>query len=102
MLKSRGQKAVEQLLNHIDLLSKRSPKRENDLVTKFLAEAKEQNEFYEWGLAMENLLVNIYEIDFPIDTTTLELTKIAVKECQMDYSKFAFIEELVPGSQNKE
>jgi hypothetical protein len=44
---------------------------------------------------MENLLDNIYEIDFKVDSTTIELTKTAFKECQMDYLKFAFIEKLI-------
>ena len=95
MFKSSGQKAVERLINHIDLILKNSANGQKDLMTKFLADAKETNEYNEWGLAMENLLDNIYEIGFKVDVTTIELAKLAIKECQMDYSKFTFIEKLV-------
>jgi hypothetical protein len=95
MFKSSGQKAVERLLKHIDLLSQKSADTQKDLVTKFLADAQENIDYNEWGLAMEMLLENIYETDFRIDSTTIELTKTAFKECQMDYSKFSFIEKLV-------
>jgi hypothetical protein len=95
IFKSSGQKAVERLIAHIDLLSQKSGDTQKDQMIKFLADAKEHNDYNEWGLAMENLLENIYEIDFKIDLTTVELTKTAFKECQMDYSKFTFIEKLV-------
>lgn len=95
MFKSSGQKAVELLIDHIDQLSKESAASQKELMINFLADAKEHSEYNEWGLAMENLLENIYEIDFKVDTTTIQLAKAAFKECQMDYSKFTFIEELV-------
>lgn len=95
MFKSSGKKAVEQLIKHVDLLSQKSADIQKDLVTKYLADAQENVDHNEWGLAIEMLLENIYEIDFKIDLTTIELTKTAFKECEMDYSQFAFIEKLV-------
>ena len=95
MFKLSGQKAVERLVKHIDQLSQKSASIQRDLVTKFLADAQENIDHNEWGLAMEMLLESIYEIDFKVDTTTIELTKTAFNECQMDYSKFIFIEKLV-------
>ena len=95
MFKSSGQIAVERLIEHIDQLSQKSADTQKNLMAKLLVDAKEHNEHNEWGLAMENLLDNIYEIDFKLDTTTIELTKTAFKECKMDYSNFIFIEKLV-------
>jgi hypothetical protein len=95
MFKSSGQIAVGRLIEHIDLLSQKSTDTKRDLMIKFVVDAKVHIENNEWGLAMENLLDNIYEIDFKVDSTTIELTKTAFKECQMDYLKFAFIEKLI-------
>ncbi|MBX7226946.1 MAG: hypothetical protein K1X55_13010 [Chitinophagales bacterium] len=95
IFKSSGKKAVEQLIKHIDFLSQKSGDTQKDLMRKFLADAKEHNDYGEWGLAMENLLQNLYEIDFKIDTITVELAKEAFKKCQMDYTEYIFIEELV-------
>lgn len=95
MFKSSGQKAVERLITHIDLISQKTVDSQKNAMAKFLEDAKIQNDYNEWGLAMENLLENMYEIDFEIDSTTVELAKTAFRECQMDYTKFIFIEKLV-------
>jgi hypothetical protein len=49
----------------------------------------------EWGIGLENLLSNIYEIDFTIDRKAVDLAKDAIAECDMNYSDWIFIEELV-------
>ncbi len=95
MLKSLGQNAVERSINHIDLLSNKSDESQKILIIGFLTDAKELINQNEWGLAMENLLDSIDEVGFKVDKTTIELSKTAIKECQMDYSKFIYIEKWV-------
>jgi hypothetical protein len=83
------------LINHIALVSNKSDEAQKILMIGFLADAKELINHNEWGLAMENLLDSIDKVNFIVDKTTIELTKTAVKECQMDYSKFIYIEKLL-------
>lgn len=49
----------------------------------------------EWGVGLENLLSNIYEIDFTIDEKAVDLAKYAILECKINYNDWIFIGELV-------
>lgn len=50
--------------------------------------------YNEWRIALENLLDNLYEIDFKVDGITFELMKMAIIHCGLDYKKWNFIEKL--------
>lgn len=47
------------------------------------------------GIVIENLLDNIYEINFKIDRMAVNLAKAAIEECKMDYKEWKFIEDLI-------
>ncbi|MGB4773692.1 MAG: hypothetical protein WBP45_00835 [Daejeonella sp.] len=94
---------IKDFVRHIETLGKRSTNRvidefqetEKELLNKFIADAHDLIEHNEWGTAIENLLINIYEIDFKIDIIAVDLAKAAIEECKMDYKEWKFIEGLV-------
>jgi len=65
------------------------------LIKQFISDTSDFIEHNEWGVGLENLLTNIYEIEFPVDKKAIDLAKDAIKECKMDYNDWTFIEELV-------
>ena len=61
---------------------------------KFISDAFELIHYHEWGVALENLLDNLYEIEYPLNEQVIKLAKEAVLACKMDYSEWDCIEEL--------
>src|SRR4051812_26981015 len=102
-LKSKAKLKTEHLVRHIELLGQNAldgivegfEKTDKELIRKFTLETLNLIQHHEWGIGLENLLTNIYEIDFKVDKRTIELAKDAIEECGMDYSEWKFIEELV-------
>ena len=93
--KSKAQKKVEELVDHLELLAQSSSEDIRPVLLNYIAEARSDIDYLEWGMAMETLLERIYEINFRLDSKAIELTKAAVAECHMDYSRLSFIEELM-------
>lgn len=102
-MSSKAKIATTILLRHIRLLGQNSTDRiveglqqtEKELIKKFTDDTLDLIEHNEWGIGLENLLDNIYEIEFTIDKKAIELAKNAIKECGMDYRDWDCIEELV-------
>lgn len=61
---------------------------------KYLNDTYDLIEKDEWGIGLENLLTNLYEIDFNIDQKTIELAFDALESCGFKLDKWKFIEEL--------
>src|SRR5690349_14856281 len=103
MFDSKAKISTLNFLRHIQVLAHNSNDRiigrfqeaQNKLVAKFIAEAEELINRNEWGIAFENLLDNLFEIEFKLDRKAIDLAKHAIEACQMDYNKWRFIEELV-------
>lgn len=103
MLESKARAKTLDFLLHIEYLGQKSTDRiidgyqetEKELIHKFTKEARDLIEQNEWGIGLENLLVNINEIDFSIDKAAVDFAKDAIKACGMDYSKWIFIEDLI-------
>ncbi len=98
----KAKKKTIELVKHVGYLSEGATDRvieafgltEKQLVHKFIADTKEYIEYNEWGVGLENLLENLYEISFPLDEKTLLLAKEALRECGMNLERWKFIEEL--------
>ena len=102
MFDSKAKNKITDFLRHIQVLGQSSSDRlvngfqesEKQLIKKFTANTEDLIDQNEWGLGLENLLSNLYEIDFQLDKKAIDLAKGAIKECKMDYNKWAFIEGL--------
>lgn len=97
-----GKTKATAFLNHIEELARDSSNRivegfdetEKELMTKFIANAKELIDHDEWGVGLENLITNLYEIDFKIDDKAVKLAKQAMAACNLNFDHYSFIEEL--------
>ena len=69
--------------------------KEKELMLNFIADTEPLVDHNEWGVGLGNLLNNLYEIEFPLDRKAIDLARDAIKECELDYNKWSFIEELV-------
>jgi hypothetical protein len=103
MFNSKAKIKTKDFLRHVQVLGQNSSDRqvhgfqetEKELIKKFTADAEDLIDHNKWGVGLENLLNNLYEIEFSLDKKAIDLAKEAIKECEMDYNKWTFIEELV-------
>ncbi len=103
MFDSKAKIKTRDFLRHIEVLGQNSSDRivegfqetEKELINKFTADTDDLIDHNEWGVGLENLLSNLYEIKFPLDRKAVDLAKDAINECEMDYDEWTFIEELV-------
>jgi hypothetical protein len=103
MFESKAKITIKEFLRYIQVLSQNASDRivdgfqetEKELIKRFIADTEELIDYNEWGVGLENLLSNLYEIEFPLDKKAIDLAKVAVKECEMNYDEWMFIEELV-------
>jgi hypothetical protein len=103
MFESKGKIKTRDFLRHIQVLGQNSSDRivdgfketEKALIKKFTTETEDLINDNEWGVGLENLLDNIYEIEFTLDKKAIDLARDAIRECKMKYEDWAFIEELV-------
>jgi hypothetical protein len=103
MFEPREKIKTRDFLRHIQVLGQNSSDRivdgfqetEKELIKKFTTETEDLINHNEWGVGLENLLNNIYEIEFTLDKKAINLAKDAIKECKMDYKDWTFLEELV-------
>jgi len=93
-----------EFLRHIEALGQQSPDRsvkgfrgeetEKEFIRKIISDTWELIEHNEWGVGLENLLSNLYDINFKVDGKAIELAKTAIEICKMNYEDWKFIEEL--------
>ena len=103
MFDSKAKIKTKNFLRHIEFLGKNASDRvvdgfektEKEILKKFTADTSDLIAHNEWGVGLENLLTNIYEIEFTLDKKAVQLAKDAIEECEMDYNDWTFIEELV-------
>lgn len=103
MFDSKGKTKTKKFLTHIQVLGNNSSERvvdefqetKKELISKFIADTAELVKHNEWGIGLENLLSNLYEIQFSLDRNAVDLAKEAINECEMNYQDWKFIEELV-------
>lgn len=91
-LGTKGKIKTENFVKHIEALGE---KASDNRIEAFTADAWDLIKNNEWGVGLENLLSNIYEIEFIIDNKAVDLAKDAIAECKMNYNDWTFIEELV-------
>lgn len=65
------------------------------LMERFVEDSRDLVAHGEAGVALENILNNLYEVDFRITGDMLRLSRDAVNACGLDWSEWKFIEELV-------
>jgi hypothetical protein len=102
MFESKGETKTRDFLKHIELLGQNASDRlvigfqktERELLHEFIADTKELIEHNEWGVGLENLMNNLYEIDFKVDSRAIDLARAAIQACEMNYDKWKFIDEL--------
>lgn len=99
---AKNKQKVRTFVDHIERLSYFSDERivdgfdqsQRELLTQFLLDTKEFIEYNEWGIGLELLLNNLYEINFTIDQTAVVLAQEALDICGYNYTDWQFIEEL--------
>jgi hypothetical protein len=103
MLNSKAKLKTENFVRHVEALGQKSSDRliegfqgtERELINQFTKDTWDLIKNNELGVGLENLLTNIYEIDFTLDDKAIDLAKEAIDECRMKYDDWTFIEELV-------
>jgi len=103
MFEPKAKLKTKEFLRHIKVLGQDSSDKvidgfqetEKELMQKFIADTQDLIDHNEWGVGLENLLSNLYEIEFPLDRKAVDLAKDVIKECKMDFGQWTFIEELV-------
>ena len=91
-MSNKGKKKVIEFLEVLQLRNKRSS---DERVEKFLEEAFELVENREYGIALENILENLYEYSISINEELLELAKEAIQIMKMNWKDWECINELV-------
>lgn len=102
MIESKGKIKIKEFTDHINNLVASAhtqivdgfQENQKELLTKYLDDTYELIKNDEWGIGLENLLTNLYEIDFNIDQRAIELAFDALQSCGYDLNKWKFIEEL--------
>lgn len=102
MFESKGKVKTNEFVKHVELLMQGASDRfviefkrtERELLTEFIADTKELIEYNEWGVGLENLISNLFEINFKVDSKAIDLAKEAIQACGMDYEDWKFFEEL--------
>src|SRR6476619_4592482 len=104
MSESKGKTKTKEFIRHVALLSQSASDRivfgyrgeepEKDFLKQIIADASDLVEHNEWGVALENLIDNLYEVDFKIDDMAVMLAEDALKACGFDYADWKCIEEL--------
>ncbi|QHT67848.1 hypothetical protein GXP67_14965 [Rhodocytophaga rosea] len=64
------------------------------LLQKFITETEEYIKYNEWGVGLEHILVQLYEVEFTIDEKAIQLAKDALHECGFELDKWKIIDEL--------
>lgn len=103
MFQTKAKLKTKEFLRYIKALGQNSSDRvvpesqqtEKQLMQKFIADTQDLIDHNEWGVGLEDLLSNLYKIEFRLDRKAVELAKDAIKECKMDFEQWKFIEELV-------
>jgi hypothetical protein len=104
MVKSKEKIKTIEFLRYIEVLGQHSSDRlvkgfrgeetEREFIRKLVSDTYDLIEHNELGVGLENLLSNLYEIDFKVDDKAIELAKTAIETCKMNYEDWSFIEEL--------
>ena len=99
MSKRLGKSATKDFVNHLKLglqLSENDGLHANHLVKvqEFIADSEELSDYNEWGVALENLLNSLYEIEFPLDDEGIALAQAAILANELNYEDWKFIKEL--------
>jgi len=103
MLDTKAKLKTENFVRYIETLGQNASDKliegfqrtERELINQFTTDTWDLIKNNEWGVGLENLLTNIYEIDFTLDKRAIDLAKEAIDECGMKYNDWTFIEELV-------
>lgn len=88
-------KGKEKVIEFLEVLQLRNKKSSNERVEKFLEDAFELVENREYGIALENILENLYEYSISINEELLKLAKEAIQIMKMNWKDWEFINELV-------
>ena len=91
-MKSIAKKKVLAFTNEMKLLQKEI---NNSRLEKFIEDTEELIQHNEYGIALENLISNLYEFEIEINQNQLEIVKEALLEMKMNWDDWKFIEELV-------
>ena len=98
----KAKKKTREFVKHINFLSQTCSDEYLDafgltkrhLLQKFIAESEEYIKYNEWGVGLEHILVQFYEIRFTIDEKSVQLAKNALQECGYSLKDWSFIDEL--------
>jgi len=101
-MESLGEMRTKEFVRYIETLSKNASDRivagfedsQKEIMERYLVDTWDLIKHNESVIGLENLLNNIYEVDFKIDKKAIELAKAAIQEWGMDYEKWKFIEKL--------
>lgn len=92
IFKNKAKEKVKAFTNEIEKLNEALGEENLKQVIQDTNELINHNEY---GVALENLLSNLYDFDIKIEQTQLLMAKEALNEMKINWSDWKFIEELV-------
>lgn len=90
-MSNSAKKAVRAFVDHLELNTR---KREVELVDRFLYDSREMIESDEWGVALENLLENLNEINYRLDEKEISLVHNSLAAMGIDPKDWNILEGL--------
>jgi len=72
----------------------RGDETEKAFLNRIIADTRLLMENNEYVVGLENLISNLYEVEFKIDEKGIQLVKESIKSCGLDYNDWRFVEEL--------
>jgi hypothetical protein len=92
LLENKVMKKVKEFINEIKIIQQQL-KVEN--LEKFIKDSEDLIENNEFGIALENLLTNLYEFEFRLNQKQINIAKEAIKKMNWKWEDWKFIQELV-------
>jgi len=90
-MKNSAKEKVMEFTNEIKLLQS---ELNDSRLEKFIQDTEDLIQYNEFGIALENLLTNLYEFEIKIKPNHISLAKEAMQKMKMNWEDWKFIEEL--------
>ncbi|MEO0900350.1 MAG: MafI family immunity protein [Bacteroidota bacterium] len=87
-------KAKEKVLEFVQEIQKSQKGIANSELEQKIQDSFELIDHFEFGVALENLIENLYEFDIPISQNQIAIAREAAEAMEINWGKFEYIEEL--------
>ena len=90
-MSNKAKNAVKTFVNYLELKTRNKKVESVDLL---IEESRELIKFNEWGLALENLLENLNEMEYKLDNKEIDLVQNALVTMEIDPKDWNILQKL--------